>query len=182
MPLVVYNGTQFPIHVALKQVGVLHYHNNLRPGERVEFRCGRVWFTVSVRKTTDDDANEFRTRDIVVPIIGATLTAASIATLPLAFIEIPVLAASAGGLRVAQGMRYAFGAFFTGATFANAITYEREEENCSRHGVYANGKTVYVVGGKERAMEILYGNELPDIVFDSFVTQCTQSGDNEKDD
>ena len=150
--------------MSLGQIGVLHYHNNQEPGEAVNFKCGYVWFTVTVRRARNEKGEEpnlFRTRDIALPIINTCLWTAAIVTLPIGIVvEIPVVAASVvavAGIRGVQGARIAgivFAGAATGGEAMDGVMRSPQHYEAKKRGVYANGKTLHVTGGGESAMII----------------------------
>lgn len=58
MPTVrIYNDTQVPLHITLKQLSPLHYQNSVPPnGGLATLRAGAVWFTIEARIDRGDNA------------------------------------------------------------------------------------------------------------------------------
>lgn len=74
------NESNVPINIALRQIGVLDWKNEVKPGETRVFKCGRVWFTVEA--TYDDPHHLFsryteldRALPIATVVIGTTALA-----------------------------------------------------------------------------------------------------------
>ncbi|PWN44188.1 hypothetical protein IE81DRAFT_37343 [Ceraceosorus guamensis] len=75
----VINETQLPLHISLRQISPLHYQNNVLPGNKADFHCGRVWFTIEARidRGGDNDGSYSKFETFAAPV-AVTLTVLSL--------------------------------------------------------------------------------------------------------
>ncbi|KAK0535114.1 hypothetical protein OC842_002416 [Tilletia horrida] len=94
MPTIrVINETQVPLHIALCQVGPLHWQNGVSPGSAAVLNPGPVFFTIEARIDRGKD-NEYTKLQCFVPIAVVSI---SVVTLGAGAVYFASAAAAAGG-------------------------------------------------------------------------------------
>lgn len=72
------NLTNVILNVALLQIGPLYFQNKVLPGDCVDFKTGRVWFTVEV-KVWKNGTNNYNNAQRGLPIAAMSLGVPSVA-------------------------------------------------------------------------------------------------------
>lgn len=119
------NKTEWPISIALSQVGCLYYQT-IQPGEVFKRNTGAVWFTISAN--IQPDGKEPRTDwDCVAPVaavVGTTLLAAATGGIGV-FLKVPAAAAALAPIATSTAVTVSGAAVAAGtvaATKSLAIT------------------------------------------------------------